>query len=71
MKSPKFDNGDIVYMDPCGGTRGQIGKIIGVVHYISGTFSYFVACASIGEQAIARHLVSEEELVLKSEADEK
>jgi hypothetical protein len=69
MNSPKFENGDIVYADPCGGDRGMSGKVIGVIHYIDGTFSYMVSMVSFGGEAVSRHILHEHELVKKSDIE--
>lgn len=69
MKGPKFNNGDIVYMDPCGGSRGQIGKIIGVIHNIDGTFGYLISFSDLGAGPVSHVSLNEFEIVLKAEAD--
>lgn len=71
MNSPKFNFGDIVYLDPCGGTHGTKGKIIGIIHVIDGSFDYMVSCSEWSEQRIAKHFVMEAEIVLASEAEGK
>ena len=67
MKSPKFENGDIVYADPCGGDRGMSGKVVGVIHYIDGSFGYMVSMVQFGGENIAKHVLDEYELVKKSD----
>ena len=64
-QEPKFKNGDIVCMDPTNKRRGVNGKIVGVIHYVNGTFGYIISYAAFGgESAVARTFVGEDEIHL-------
>lgn len=65
MISPKFNNGDIVILDPVGDGRGLTGKIISVMHNIDGSFDYLVSHATFGATSITRIMVAETEIQLK------
>lgn len=67
MSEPKFKNGDIVFLDPCGGMRGPKGKILGTTHYIDGSIGYVVSCCDFGAQSVTRHYISEYEMVAADE----
>lgn len=67
MKSPKFKNGDIVYINPVS-SGGLQGKILGVIHYIDGTFGYVVTHVIYGSNGgVQRTFLGEEEIHLVEE----
>jgi hypothetical protein len=63
MKKPKFKMGQNVFVDPTGRGRGDMGKVIGVTHWIDGSIGYIVSVAGIAGQAVIRHSLSESEIM--------